>query len=504
MSNPIAVPGTVVPTGSLTNPSGAQGVQGIQGVPGSAYTGSQSVLLTGTNFTLSGDQATPPSGQFYGYSGGVKGWFTPPSATGTTYTGSQSVLLTGSNFTLGGDVTTPTNGQCYGYRNGARRWFQPNIFNVVDYGADPSGAGDSTAAITSTIAAMTNGGTCYFPAGTYKVSGAITINKSGIYVGDGPTATTITTTSTTADVFVLSVVNDVWITRMGFTSSVTRIAGYYVNGPGASYLGIWVTDFFMTNHFQGIHLNWQQGGIANGRTSGAVNNANTSTIIVDTGCNAVTITNCTIANGVGGTVFGSAIRISDNTGGDLMMHGCNLLYSTYAMLISIQAGLHAADLYVTSCDFDTCTYGLFCFSGSGPINRLTFTGCYFSNCSTNNVQFSTSGGSIDGVDFVNCGFFLCGGVCVNIGAGCKNIRIMDSKLSQNTGNVIVSASGVTNITIANNVIGPYGGLAGNNAFAIQYGGSNTYFFVIGNNLTGNISGETTGATPTSSVIANNL
>jgi hypothetical protein len=31
MANPIAVPGTVVPSGSLTNPGGAQGVQGVQG-----------------------------------------------------------------------------------------------------------------------------------------------------------------------------------------------------------------------------------------------------------------------------------------------------------------------------------------------------------------------------------------------------------------------------------------------------------------------------------------
>ena len=43
--------------------------------------------------------------------------------------------------------------------------------NVVDYGADATGANDSTSAIQSAINAVQNagGGTVYLPAGTYKV-----------------------------------------------------------------------------------------------------------------------------------------------------------------------------------------------------------------------------------------------------------------------------------------------------------------------------------------------
>src|SRR5258708_5435400 len=45
--------------------------------------------------------------------------------------------------------------------------------NVLIYGADPSGVNDSTTAIANAIASMTNGGTLYFPAGTYTVSSTI-------------------------------------------------------------------------------------------------------------------------------------------------------------------------------------------------------------------------------------------------------------------------------------------------------------------------------------------
>lgn len=39
--------------------------------------------------------------------------------------------------------------------------------NVLDFGADPTGTNDSTAAIAAAVAALPNGGVVYFPAGTY-------------------------------------------------------------------------------------------------------------------------------------------------------------------------------------------------------------------------------------------------------------------------------------------------------------------------------------------------
>src|SRR5215475_772563 len=86
-----------------------------------SITGGGSMQVNQT-INLTGDVPTPSNGQFYGMSGGARGWFTPPN---TTYTGSQSVLLTGTNFTLSGDLATPSNNYFYGTSGtGVRGWYQ--------------------------------------------------------------------------------------------------------------------------------------------------------------------------------------------------------------------------------------------------------------------------------------------------------------------------------------------------------------------------------------------
>ena len=69
--------------------------------------------------------------------------------------------------------------------------------NILDFGADPTGVADSTAAIQAAIDSVvsgggTDGGLVYFPAGTYKVTSTITISSNGVHlIGDGMNATMI-------------------------------------------------------------------------------------------------------------------------------------------------------------------------------------------------------------------------------------------------------------------------------------------------------------------------
>ena len=59
-------------------------------------------------------------------------------------------------------------------------------FNIVAYGADPTGAASSVAAINSAIAAMpANGGVLRAPTGTYLIDATITLSKSVTIIGDG-------------------------------------------------------------------------------------------------------------------------------------------------------------------------------------------------------------------------------------------------------------------------------------------------------------------------------
>jgi hypothetical protein len=78
---------------------------------------------------------------------------------------------------------------------GGNDWINPL---AADYGADPTGVNDSTAAIQAAISAVpASGGVVYLPAGTYKVSSTLNITASGVYLaGAGRWATTISFTGT--------------------------------------------------------------------------------------------------------------------------------------------------------------------------------------------------------------------------------------------------------------------------------------------------------------------
>lgn len=53
---------------------------------------------------------------------------------------------------------------------------QGAAYNVLDYGADPTGVASSVAAFNAAVA---NGGTVYVPSGTYKLNGKVTIDQDG-------------------------------------------------------------------------------------------------------------------------------------------------------------------------------------------------------------------------------------------------------------------------------------------------------------------------------------
>ena len=77
----------------------------------------------------------------------------------------------------------------------------PDWLNVVTkFGADPTGTNDSTTAISNALSALpSGGGTVYFPAGTYKVSGALSVPTGAALQGAGEDITIISQTSTSAD-----------------------------------------------------------------------------------------------------------------------------------------------------------------------------------------------------------------------------------------------------------------------------------------------------------------
>jgi Pectate lyase superfamily protein/Right handed beta helix region len=94
---------------------------------------------------------------------------------------------------------------------------------VTMFGADPTGTADSTTAISTAITGAANAGVVYLPAGTYKLTSALAMGSGVTLCGDGPGATILHQTSTTA--------NGVSIT--GTTVASVQVRDLRLNGPGS-------------------------------------------------------------------------------------------------------------------------------------------------------------------------------------------------------------------------------------------------------------------------------
>lgn len=80
-------------------------------------------------------------------------------------------------------IMGPLSQACYGAS-------YATVYNVVDYGADPTGTHDSSPAVTNAISAAGSaalpGGTIYLPTGTFAITGTVAANTRQLnIVGSG-------------------------------------------------------------------------------------------------------------------------------------------------------------------------------------------------------------------------------------------------------------------------------------------------------------------------------
>ncbi len=74
-----------------------------------------------------------------------------------------------------------------------------HVYNLIDYGGDPTGANPSASALSNCLAAAAangNGSLVYIPAGTYKLEAPVSLTSANniSIVGDGPYATVLSVT----------------------------------------------------------------------------------------------------------------------------------------------------------------------------------------------------------------------------------------------------------------------------------------------------------------------
>ena len=146
------------------------------------------------------------------------------------------------------------------------RMIEGAVYNVLDFGADPTGGTDSSPAFQAAIdAAVANAVTIFswsssniplvrIPAGKYTISTAMVVKSSVSIVGDGMSSTYITATGTAIDGSANSVSNE---TSFGHVISGMTIYG---NGTGSGILATgWIrnckiADMFIHGFNYGINL----------------------------------------------------------------------------------------------------------------------------------------------------------------------------------------------------------------------------------------------------------
>lgn len=133
--------------------------------------------------------------------------------------------------------------------------------SVLDYGADPTGVADSTAAITSALAAVVASGApgvVTVPAGTYKCTSSITVDVSMVrLVGQYATLSFATAATSIVAIQVTSSTSSV-----GFNQSPSGIEGLVLVGPNSGSASV-AMNFNSTSPYQNAYANFQNIAIYN-------------------------------------------------------------------------------------------------------------------------------------------------------------------------------------------------------------------------------------------------
>ncbi len=246
------------------------------------------------------------------------------------------------------------------------------MISVLSYGAVGNGIADDTTAIRNAIAAVgATGGMVSFPAGTYKISGTLTISSANVtLVGEGIGATRIVSTSTTGDLikfFATPSFTGGGVKDMTLDFSGTATAGAAIRIDGQRLISL--ENLWILRPFQGVVLE------GDNRTCRLRN-----VDISDHLGNAFTV------NGGGNQYFDNCTTYNNVAGG-----------GTHAVE-RIEAGV--LDLWIDACDFDSSiSDGVVFDSGaSGRITTVNWNGSRigFGNARglvidgshTQNLQFS--------------------------------------------------------------------------------------------------------------------
>ena len=432
---------------------------------------SSSVLKTSSNIDALNNVTlnSPTTNQVLKYNGSV--WTNQTDSTGSGGSGSADMSSSGS-------------------------WI-----NVKDstYGAVGNGSTDDKAAIQSAIDALSNGGTVYFPPGTYKVSGALVIgsnDKSIKLVGAGghfPLATLaggsiIKTSSASANIIEITNARSIEISSLGFDSSATSTGNAAIKAESTTNLqAISIKEVYIRNKTIGLNLRgYSNTDIRDVEIREFPNATGTAGIVIDQGSDTrvdqIRLENIIIDGVISNNAHAHALAFHfKNYVNSIWMKDCAGLRCNKGLVFDSTLGNVSSTnpgsfFRVDNCDFDqNGINGIYIAGGS----YIWITNNYVSsNLNSGLITTSTFGGvlRIDGSDFRGNSYH---GIYIN-GTGHHKIHITNAhcgKNSQNSNNTyhgIVATSNANDITIVGgqcggDILGATSGGNTNSANSQSYG-----------------------------------
>ncbi|MBT2180489.1 hypothetical protein KKP06_21985 [Ralstonia pickettii] len=382
--------------------------------------------------------------------------------------------------------------------------FQDSISSADFAGCDPTGVADSTTCLQNAILAGANK-LLFIAPGNYKVTSLNVSSPIWIFTG-GAGSVTFTETAATGDMFTVSA-NDVYITGLGFASSVTRTAGAYVNFTSSTNRVV-LRDFFMTGAYLGVHLTCAaECRIEDGTIFGGATTAGSAGILVDGG-NDQYINKITM-DAPAGSQPAAGIQVVQT--GALNITDSDIIHHTADLLINPGSGQSVASLYALNTYFDTAVRGVsIAPTGTGIVLRLHFIGCWTSShTDTGFFVSSASTGALSGIELIGHHAILNAGSGALFNNGTTNpdsVKVIGGDFAGNGQNGIAFGAGVSNFIVEGAHSGAYVGQSGNGAWGllVAAGASNNYI-INGNLMVGNTTGSISdGGTGSSRRVTNNL
>jgi hypothetical protein len=370
-----------------------------------------------------------------------------------------------------------------------------SFVNVKTYGALGDGVTDDTAAITAAIAAAANR-TLYFPAGTYVVSSALSLANPITIEGEFHNSI-IKTSHVSANIFTVNS-NYVRIRQIVLDSSVVRVGGWFIDIPGG--VEIFITDCDFNAYLGGIRNNGTTVDITGCQFHNGI--ATTSVgIRIDNGFD-VSIRNVIMSLPAQGY---AGIYVTQTA--DLSIEDCQILQCGQGLYLDPGAGQSITSVWCNNVFFDTCARGMYAHANAAgsSILRCVFDQCWFASSSSGGALLAAPVGTINGMDFNGCQFFLNTGNGITVNdSNVREVHIRNSDLCGNTGSGAAFAANVSDFSVINSRIGASHGFLGNATGVFIDAGTGSNYLVANNIVTSNtVAPITDGGTGTGRVLHTN-